>query len=579
MSASPSALPHTIRARIDDSTLERVPRMFSAKIEDVLSETLQNARRAGATMAHIHIEPRYPSTPNSQLVTIHDDGSGIADPSVLLSYGRNGWSRELVDREDAAGMGFLSLARIGCTVTSRPRSLNGRSYSGWRVELDPDHFTGKLPAAVVPCEQAPWPHGTSISFLIVSHVLDIRRAAEAAALYHPLPVTLSGLPDSPADGETLPRRDFLQDAVHREAWHGIDFGVMLNGRKHFHNPTINFHGHTIETGFPEISSVAGPTWSIRANIRDCPELELVLPARNQLVATPFVPRMHEASTHAIYRAMAAHPDPRPTYKTWTAARDAGIHIRPAPPHLHPWRPRNADCCSDQEDPAPAILPVDALIVDFEEEPPLSQAFWRAAQRAGIAERLYRPDSDLAGYEWYDSLPRIAGLRIEAIADDRSWALEDYPTDDTPAGSRPDAMTMHLDILQPDGSTAAIVTNADVAFACDQDCYVEEIAPLVSASSNLQPFELADLIYSAFFCYSDDAEANAWETQRDDFMLEANRIATRLLCSEDQATIEAIKEMVCRHVHWIAPRERPVTITIDRNAISVSIADTEPKEAA
>ena len=181
MSASVSSFPLTIQACIDESTLERVPRMFSAKIEDILSETLQNSRRAGATRVDIHIRPRFPSTPNSQLITISDDGSGIADPSVLLAYGRNGWDRELVKREDAAGMGFLSLARIGCTVTSRPRSLNGRSYDGWRVELDPDHFTGKLPAAVTHCEQAPWPHGTSISFLIVSHVLDIRRAAEAAS--------------------------------------------------------------------------------------------------------------------------------------------------------------------------------------------------------------------------------------------------------------------------------------------------------------------------------------------------------------------------------------------------------------
>ena len=109
--------------------------------------------------------------------------------------------------------------------------------------------------------------------------------------------------------------------------------------------------------------------------------------------------------------------------------------------------------------------------------------------------------------------------------------------------------------------------------------VAGISPLVTATSNLQPFELASLIYSAFFCYSDDAEANSWETQRDDFQLEANRIATRLLCSEDEATIDAIKDMVCRHVRWIAPRDRPVTITIDRSGISVSLADPERKEAA
>ena len=579
MSASVSSFPRTIQACIDESTLERVPRMFSAKIEDIFSETLQNSRRAGATRIDIHIRPRLLSTPNSQLITISDDGSGIADPSVLLAYGRNGWNRELVKREDAAGMGFLSLARIGCTVTSRPRSLNGRSYDGWRVELDPDHFTGKLPAAVTHCEQAPWPHGTSISFLIVSHVLDIRRAAEAASLHYPLPVTLDGLPDSPPGGETLARRDFLQDAIHRETWNGIDIGVLVNSHRRFHEPTINFHGHTIETGFTEISSIGGPTWSVRADIHDCPELELVLPARKQLVATPFVPRMHGASTHAIYRAMAAHSDPRPTYKTWKAARDAGIRIRPAPPHLQPWRPRDADWCSNAEDPAPEVLPVDPLIVDFEEEPPLSQAFWRAAQRAGIDSRLYRPDSDLAGYDWYDSLPRITAIRIEIIAADRAWSLEDYPTDDSSPGSRPDAMTMHLEIQHPGSSTKALVTDADMAFAGDTDCYIEDISPLVTASSNLQPFELADLIYNAFFCYSDDAEANSWETQRDDFQLEANRIATRLLCSEDEATIDAIKDMVCRYVRWIAPRDRPVTITIDRSGISVSLAEPEPREAA
>ena len=50
-------------------------------------------------------------------VTIADDGSGIADPAVLLSFGENGWSDDLVRREDAAGFGFASLSRRGC---SRP---------------------------------------------------------------------------------------------------------------------------------------------------------------------------------------------------------------------------------------------------------------------------------------------------------------------------------------------------------------------------------------------------------------------------------------------------------------------------
>ena len=45
-----------------------------------------------------------PDTGETRLtVTIADDGSGIADPAVLLSFGENGWSDDLVRREDAAG--------------------------------------------------------------------------------------------------------------------------------------------------------------------------------------------------------------------------------------------------------------------------------------------------------------------------------------------------------------------------------------------------------------------------------------------------------------------------------------------
>ena len=54
-------------------------------------------------------------------MTVADDGAGIVDPAVLLSFGENGWSDDLVAREDAAGMGILSLAHRGCRIASRAR--------------------------------------------------------------------------------------------------------------------------------------------------------------------------------------------------------------------------------------------------------------------------------------------------------------------------------------------------------------------------------------------------------------------------------------------------------------------------
>lgn len=574
-----SAFPRSIRARIDESTLDRVPRMFSASIEDIIAETLQNARRAGATRVDIKVERPIPTAEQSHRITICDDGAGIADPGVLLSYGQNGWTRDLVEREDAAGMGFLSLARIGCTVASRPQSLNGRAHDGWRVQLETEHFTGKAPAAVSRCEQAPWPHGTSITFLIVDHVMNIRNAIANACRYYPLPVTLSGLPDSPPPGEPLPRKDFLHDAIHQESWEGIRIGILTDSRRPYHEPVINFHGHTIQTGLPHETSIGGPDWSVRIDIENCPELELVLPARKELVATPFVPRMEEACRHAIYRAMAAHPDPRPTYKTWAAARKAGIDIAPPPPQLHPWRPDVADQYGDAEHTSRGPLGAAPLLVSFDDETPLAQAFWQAACRAEIEHRLFSPDSRLDGYDWYGAIPRLVSVDTEIIADGQACSLDDYPNDEASATVRPDAITMQLTIEAPDGARSFLVIDADVAFPGDEDAYIEELWPLVAASSDIQPSELAQLLCNAFFCYSDDAEANSWDTQREDFELTANRIATRLLCSEDEATIDAIRHEASRHLLWLAPHKRTVTISIEGSRVRVSLADPEPKEAA
>ena len=180
----------SIRADIDRSVLDRVPKMFNGGLSDILTETFQNARRAGATSIQVDVETVDASDNRRHTVTITDDGDGISDPAVLLTYGTNGWDTDTIHREDAAGMGFLSLARHGCSVSSRPRSMSDCPLPGWTVDLHPDHFTGKYDATVVPFEGAPCPNGTSLRFEIDSHPADIRNSVAKAAKYYPLPVTL-----------------------------------------------------------------------------------------------------------------------------------------------------------------------------------------------------------------------------------------------------------------------------------------------------------------------------------------------------------------------------------------------------
>ena len=119
-----STPPGAIRARIHDSAIRRVTRIYASTLSDVMTEALQNSRRADAAQVRIAV-------------------ATLADPAVLLSFGENGWSDDLVRREDAAGFGFASLSRRGCTVSSRPRSPDGQTQPGWRVDLAPEHFLGE----------------------------------------------------------------------------------------------------------------------------------------------------------------------------------------------------------------------------------------------------------------------------------------------------------------------------------------------------------------------------------------------------------------------------------------------------
>ena len=581
-----STPPGTIRARIHDSAIRRVTRIYASTLSDVMTEALQNSRRADATRVRIAVaplagqlsgEPRF-------TVTIADDGSGIVDPAVLLSFGENGWSDDLVRREDAAGFGFASLSRRGCTVSSRPRSPDGSAMPGWRVDLAPEHFLGEVEAEVHPDDGAPFPHGTSISFEATESAAAIRNAAENAARHYPLPVFFEGIAPTEPGGETnvvseqLDRRAFLDGAVHAEPWRGLAFGVFRDRHRGYNDPDLNFHGLTLPVRLPTVESVHAGIWSVRADIDDCPELELVLPARKEAVENDFLKEMRDAARLAIYRAMAAESSPRPAFEDWKRAREAGIDIAPPPAVLRPWRPATADVDDWREPPKLAVPGHGALVMDVDPEPPEAQALWRAAERAGMATSLFATDRRLAGYDWYDGLDRVAGIATHLAIGGKEYPLEDFPLPERTGHSaaalppRPETIRMTLAVKSAQGAGRTLELPADLTFAGEAWSWVAEALPLVTAKSDLQPHQLAELLRAGFFSASDDADSDSWETQRDRFDQEALHISMRLLASDDEARIASIAEAVRRELFWLVPRDRPVEISICRPEVRVTLRD-------
>ena len=350
----------TIRARVHQSALKRVTKFWASRPIEIFFEALQNSRRAGATRVRVTVETL--SKPAGQApepcepclaVTVTDDGAGIENPAVLLSFGENGWTDDLVSREDAAGMGILSLAHRGCRISSRVRTPDGQAGHGWSVDLEPEHFTGQSDALVRRDDSAPYPSGTSVQFEATESADMIRAALANAARHYPLPVTF--------EGETLERRAFLDGAVHAEAWNGLAFGVCRDRRQNYLEPDLNFFGLTVPVRLPTVETVHGAVWSVRADVVDCPGLEFVLPARREAVENAFTGEMRQAARLAIYRAMAADSEPRPAFADWTQVRDAGIDLAPPPEVLRPWRPAIADIDDWREPPKPAPAGPDALV--------------------------------------------------------------------------------------------------------------------------------------------------------------------------------------------------------------------------
>ncbi len=579
----------TIRARVHEGALKRVTRFFASTLTDAFIETLQNARRSGATRVRVTVgtlagEPaaRTPERPETRLtVTVSDDGAGIADPAVLLSFGENGWSDHLVAREDAAGMGILSLAQRGCRIASRTRTPDGHTGHGWSVSLMPEHFTGRTDAEVRRDDSAPYPSGTAVQFHATESADAIHTAVANAARHYPLPVVLEGVPGT--EPVTLQRRAFLDGAVHAEGWNGLVFGVFRDRWRGSFEPDVNFFGLTVPVRLPMVETVHGGIWSVRADVRDCPGLELVLPARKEAVENSLLAGMRKAARLTTYRAMAADTDPRPAFSDWKTAGDAGIELAPPPQLLRPWRPGIADVDDWREPPRRAPVGGDSLVMTCDPDPPEAQAMWRAAGRAGIADRLFEADRRLEGYGWYDALDRVTGIDTEVTANGKAWPLDEFPAPvptgaaAAPLPTRPDAIRMTLAIETAGGPSRTLDLPADLAFAGEAWSWVGEAVPLVTADSSLEPHKLAELLRRAFFSASDDVEADSHETQAVRFDEEALHIATRLLCNEDSALVLSIAETVRRELFWLVPHDRKVEISITRPKVRVTLGD--PAETA
>lgn len=88
---------------------------------------------------------------------------------------------------------------------------------------------------------------------------------------------------------------------------------------------------------------------------------------------------------------------------------------------------------------------------------------------------------------------------------------------------------------------------------------------------MQPGALADLILASLFSCSDNHDSDSWETQSPAFERQALNLANELLLGEDEALLAQLRAAVFEHVQWLIPAGRSLTISADRNTLSLALA--------
>jgi hypothetical protein len=548
------SLPSSITPSVSPDAIRRVGKFFDGGPAAVLAETLQNARRARATRVEIDLL----DLAGHPTLAIRDDGIGIDDPATLLTLGRSDWEERIADGEDPAGMGVFCLAGLRVEY----RSYSASAGHGWRVVIDPDRWSADRPIAVEPFDH---PVGTEI-LIDMPEAWETRgfdRVVENAALHYPLPVW--------RQGRELRRLDWLAGASHVESWETGRIGVYRDASSVSGEPTVNFHGLTLKCALPSSAEIGGPTWTVRYDVGRVSPLQLVLPARKEVVQNAAQEALRTACRAALFRAIAAEPSHRLAHKDWLRAADLGIPLAEASPWLSGWAPPVADY--HDENYAGVLRDMPMIIVDRFEADTAQSAARALGDGEALGGRLAEAEPRFAGYSWYDGLPHIVDLRFVVRDGETLYSHDEAsPLEDAPAGRVDEILLAPVfadnRTVQPLPADLLVIKDP---YGCDD---LTDTTVVMTRDAKIDVADLADLLERAVFSPSDDSGADSWETQRDDFRDQARRVAADLLLSEDEAHLLQIKDML-RKAWWLIPEGRSIAVTMGRDDIALAFVPAPP----
>ncbi len=606
--------PRRIRASIDNRALKRVTNFFNGTALDIMTELLQNARRAGATRIDI--------TTTRDGFTVADNGRGIADPAVLLRFGGSEWDSGTIVREDAAGMGVYSLAALHSRITSR----TGSPDTGWTVELGPEDYRGEHSVEILSpnrddIRKLNGPRGTVIDVRwddaagsavdYGSH--DYRlwstlrndphggrekataSATETAARYLPVPVMLNW--------KHVQQDDYLKGVVGVHAWSGLRIGISRASlreayKSHAHATGINVFGHLIKMNLPEIEGLEH-IYKTRVEVIDCPSLKVVLPTRKEIVQNDFIERLKTECKQALLQEMA-RDGAKTSFAVFQAGRNLGLNMVEPPIRLEKWQPESSDGTTwyppyggheriDTETLGESALIIDQPnSIDQANGQILAWAEENATPTHRSAEcgrmRLLAGNGSLAGYPAYDRLWRLVRMDImcrpEKGAEETSVALHPdrmshseheaqmrkHPDSPPPVLPRAESITVKLTMdrrLQSGRALETRVLEYPVPFALPgTTAYAGGILLTADAERQIDTDGLAEILFDAYF--QKDTSNLDEEMNEDDTATYMQNLAMAVMEDDDKRRREMLGNETLNAARSYAPQDRETTVRMRWN---------------
>ena len=506
-----SAGERTIQAYVAREALGKVTRMFDASAGTTARELLQNARRAGASAVEVTTDDAGEGTYRA---TVRDDGCGIADPAILLAFGRSGWG-ETLKGEDPAGLGMVALARERVRITSTARGQGG-AREAFTVTLGPEHFAGEAPATVHTC--APGTHtGTVVSWTGRGNATEVADAWRRAARYAPLAVEVNGAPAE--------RERFLEGAVRTSTWRGAEIGVY-EGRPS--GTSGCWFGVEIGLGIDAIITADAKQWYARADVSGYKGIELVLPGRGRVVENYPLRTLRAAARTAMLTTMIDTARRRGTplrlpKREFDYARRAGAKPPALPPALvafdleealedemmnQSWRRHGAErweALPEGEAKGWIVTQWDST----EERGETGQLAF--ARERGWCETppLWREARACEGYAWYDALAVIERVEPMAVVGGERTALATLHREGRFDADALEGLALDVTLERRQGGrvikrwTESVEVPA--AIAPDAGVWYAGGDPAVADPTRVEAEALVALLEAAYLRYDDDVE--------------------------------------------------------------------------